>query len=75
MIADMAEVRKTLVWMQTAFFMGWGCRRCGWKHFIPRAVPTASAPPAEALLAFQEHKCKRRPVSGGAKPNLFQPSI
>jgi hypothetical protein len=75
MIADVAEVGKALVWMQTPFFMGWGCRRCGWRHFIPRAVPSVLAPSAEALLAFQEHRCKRRRASGGTKPNLVQPTV
>ena len=75
MIADVAEVGKALVWIQTPFFMGWGCRRCGWRDFIPRAVPTALAPSAEALLAFQEHRCKRRPASSSIKPDLLKPPV
>jgi hypothetical protein len=75
MIYDMAGVKKALVWIQTAFFMGWGCRRCGWRSFIPRAVPTALAPCAETLLAFREHRCQLQLASSGTKPNLFKPAV
>jgi hypothetical protein len=75
MIADMAEARKALVWTQTRFFMGWACGRCGWRHFIPRAAPTALAPSEETLLAFKEHRCRQRSSASGSRPNSLQPSV
>jgi len=55
----MAEGKRELIWIQTAFFMGWGCNSCCWKDFLPRDVPILIAPSAEARQAFTEHKCDR----------------
>jgi hypothetical protein len=59
MIVQMAEAKRDLIWIQTAFFMGWGCNVCYWKDFIPRDVPTLLGPSAEARQAFQQHTCEK----------------
>jgi hypothetical protein len=59
MIAYMAEVKRELIWIQTAFFMGWGCNICCWKDFLPRDVPILLAPSPEARRAFTGHNCER----------------
>jgi hypothetical protein len=43
-IFHMAETKKDLVWIQTAFFMGWGCNACAWKDVLPGDVPTMRVP-------------------------------
>lgn len=34
MISGMAEVKRELIWIQTPFFMGWGCYGRTWRDFI-----------------------------------------
>jgi len=58
----MAEARRELTWIQTAFFMGWGCNACTWRDFIPRDTPALLAPSAEARQAFKHHNCNGHPV-------------
>jgi hypothetical protein len=58
MIVDMAEEKRQLVWIQTAFFMGWGCSACTWRGFIPRDVPTLVAPSPESREGFKQHRCE-----------------
>jgi hypothetical protein len=55
----MAEAKRDLIWIQKAFFMGWGCNVCAWRDLIPRVIPTLLAPSEEAVQAFQRHKCGR----------------
>jgi hypothetical protein len=59
MIPYMAEAKRELIWIQTAFFMGWGCNNCGWKDFLPRDVPTLLSPSPEGKRAFTNHNCER----------------
>jgi hypothetical protein len=61
MMVHMAEAKRGLIWIQTTFFMGWGCNACTWKNFIPRDVPTLVAPSDEAWRAFEQHRCGRTP--------------
>jgi hypothetical protein len=61
MMVDMAEAKRHLIWMQTAFFMGWACNACAWRDFIPRDIPTLASPSAEAQQAFKRHKCEISP--------------
>jgi len=57
----MAEAKRDLIWIQTAFFMGWGCDACSWRDLIPRDIPTLVAPSAEGRQAFKQHKCDGMP--------------
>lgn len=59
-----------LVWVDAAFFRGWGCDTCCWKDFIPRDVPTLAAPSTEAHQAFKQHKCEKTPHNRGNQLDL-----
>jgi hypothetical protein len=72
----MAEEKRELTWIQTAFFMGWGCSACNWRDFIPRDVPTLVSPSNEAWQAFNRHSCAKPAVSNRVQPNLLvQPPV
>jgi hypothetical protein len=49
--------RRDLAWVETAFFMGWGCNACPWKHRHIRDVADLIAPSAEVRRAFRKHTC------------------
>jgi hypothetical protein len=69
MMIRMAEAQRELIWIQTAFFMGWGCDACIWRDFIPRDPPTLIAPSTETRQAFKQHKCEGRHAT--TAPNLI----
>jgi hypothetical protein len=69
MIVQMAEAKKELVWVETAFFMGWGCSNCTWRDLIPRDIPTLLSPSDGARRAFRRHKCNGTPRNNPNQPN------
>ena len=50
--------KRDLAWIETAFFMGWGCNACPWKYRLVRDVADLIAPSAEVRRAFQKHTCE-----------------
>lgn len=72
MIVHMAEVKKELIWVETAFFMGWGCNNCTWRDLIPRDVPTLLAPSDGARQAFKRHKCDGTPRNNNQASSTVQ---
>lgn len=52
---------RTMIWIHTSHFMGWGCSECEWNFPVPTLLTDPEAKSAYDRLSsskFSEHDCK-----------------